>query len=72
MSSSTISCARMHDLSGLGRSVPLGAGEAGLQRVYASPRRHLTDASSIDEAPSRRPRLLSSRPERDDRVELLI
>jgi hypothetical protein len=72
MIDSTISRARMHDLSGLGR-VALGeAGGAGSPESHASPRRHLTDASSIGEAPPWRPKPLSSRPARDDLVKSII
>jgi hypothetical protein len=72
MSSSTISRARLHDLAGLGRSGLKEAGGAGSPEACASPRRCLTDASSIGEAAARRPKPPSSRPEIDDLVELLI
>jgi hypothetical protein len=72
MSSSTTSRGRIHDLSGLGRVILGEPGEAGSPENHASPRRHLTDAASIAEAPPRRPRPPSSRPGRDDAVELLI
>src|SRR6478672_7389612 len=62
----------MHDLTGPGRAVLDEAGKAGSPENRASPPRHLTDATSIAEAPPRRPRPLSSRPGRDDLVELLI
>jgi len=72
MIDSTISRGRMHDLSGLGR-VALGeAGEAGSPESHASPRRHLTDATSIGEAPPRHARPPSSRPGRDDLAESII
>jgi hypothetical protein len=72
MSSSTISRVRLRDLSGLGRSGLVPAGKAGPHKTCASPRRLLTDATSIAEEPPRRPRPPSSRPEADDLVELLI
>jgi hypothetical protein len=71
MIDSTISRARMHDLTGLGRVALVEAGGAGFPESHASPRRHLTDATSIGEAPPR-PRPLSSRPGRDDLVESII
>jgi hypothetical protein len=72
MIDSTISRARMRDLTGLGRVILGEAGGAGSPENHASPRRHLTDATSIGEAPPRRPRPLSSRPGRDDLVESII
>ncbi len=72
MSSSTIARVRMHDLDSLGRSGLAEADEAGSREVCASPRRRLTGTSCIGEAPPRRPRPPSSRPEADDLVERLI
>jgi len=72
MIDSTISRARMRDLTGLGRVILGEAGGAGSPENHASPRRHLTDATSIGEAPPRRPRPLSSRLARDDLVESII
>jgi hypothetical protein len=72
MIGSTISRARMHDLSGLGRVALTEAGGAGSAEGHASPRRCLTDATSIGEASPRRPRPFSSRPGRDDVVEPII
>jgi hypothetical protein len=81
MIDSTISRARMHDLTGLGRVALGNAGGAGSPESHASPRRHLTDAPSIDEAHRRgtphlmllgQPSVGRSRPGRDDLVESII
>ena len=72
MSDSTDSRARLHDLDGLGRSVPAKPGEAGPREASASPRRLLTDASSIAEETPRHPSPPSSRPATGDSVEALI
>jgi len=57
-----ISRARLHDLAALGRFGLTAAGGAGSRKACASPRRLLTDASSIAEEPPRRPKAPSSRP----------
>ena len=62
----------MRDLSGLGRSGLPEAEKASSREACASPRRYLTDATSIGKAPARRPRPPSSRPETGVLVELLI
>src|SRR5579862_1566279 len=72
MIDSTISRARMLDLSSLGRCGRAEAGGAGSRAATASPRRCLTEASSLAEASARRPRPPSSRPARDDLVESII
>ena len=72
MSDSTISCARMRDLARLGRSRLAPPGRAGLCEPYASHGRPVTDAFSIADDPSARPRAAGSRPEADDPVELTI
>jgi hypothetical protein len=55
MIDSTISRARMRDLTGLGRVILGEAGGAGSPENHASPRRHLTDATSIGEAAAAAP-----------------
>jgi len=80
MIDSTISRARMRDPTGLGRVILGEAGGAGSPENHASPRRHLTDATSIGEAPNDAPDLMllgqpsvgRSRPARDDLVESII
>jgi hypothetical protein len=67
-----ISCVWLRDLARLGRVGPVPAGAAGLHRAGASRRRPVTDAASIADRPSARPRRTGSCPRVDDLVELLI
>jgi hypothetical protein len=67
MVDATISRARMRDLARLGRFRPAPPGRAGLCDP-ASHGRAVTDAASIADDPSVRPRAASSRPETDDLV----
>jgi hypothetical protein len=63
-----ISRARMRDLARLGRFRLAPPGKAGLCEPGASHGRAVTDAGSIADAPSVRPRAASPRPEADDLV----
>jgi len=62
MAAATIARVRLRALALLTRFGPPAAGEAGLQRACASPRRPLTAATSSGERPPRRPRRTSPRP----------
>jgi len=67
---STISRARMRDLTTLGRSrLALRAAERLSGRAVRFASRALTDATGIGSALAPRPRAASSRPETDDLVE---
>jgi hypothetical protein len=68
MVDATISRARMRDLARLGRFRVAPPGRARLCDPGASHGRVVTDAASIADDPSVRPRAASSRPETDDLV----
>jgi hypothetical protein len=68
MADATISRVRMRDLARLGRSRLAPPGRAGLCEPSASRSRPVTDAASIADRPSARPRAASSHPEIGDLV----
>jgi hypothetical protein len=62
----------MRVLCGLGRAVRAAAGEAASRAPGTSPRRFLTDATSIAEETPRRPRPPSPRPDTGDPLESIV
>jgi hypothetical protein len=68
MVDATISCARLRDLTALGRFRPGRAGGAGALGPSASRRRTGTDGAAIAAGTSPRPSTPSSRPGTDDLV----